>query len=89
MFIATCAAGCVKLRRSGMNGAGDHDQADPDPMPLLRSLARRSGAIAAINMALLMELSRLRRPQMRVRGRVAGRTPCAPLCPSNGSARTE
>jgi len=31
MFIATCAVGGVKLRRSGMNGAGDQDQADPDP----------------------------------------------------------
>jgi len=30
MFIAMCSVGCVKLRRSGMNGAGDHDQADPD-----------------------------------------------------------
>jgi len=30
MFIAPCAVGCVKLLRSGMNGAGDHDQADPD-----------------------------------------------------------
>ena len=31
MFIAMCAVGCVKLRRSGMNRAGDHDPADPDP----------------------------------------------------------
>ena len=31
MFIATCAVGCVKLRRSGMNGTGDHDQADLSP----------------------------------------------------------
>jgi hypothetical protein len=31
MFIATCAVGYVKLRRSGMNGAGDYNQADPDP----------------------------------------------------------
>ena len=30
MFIATCAVGCVKLRRSGMNGTGDHDKPDPD-----------------------------------------------------------
>jgi len=30
MFIAACPVGCVKLRRSGMNGAGDHDQAGPD-----------------------------------------------------------
>jgi len=37
-------------------------------MPLLRSLTRRSGAIAAINMALLTELVRLLRPQMPVRG---------------------
>jgi len=30
MFIAACPVGCVKLRRSGMNGAGDHDRAGPD-----------------------------------------------------------
>ena len=44
IFIATCAGGCVKLRRSGMIGAGDHDhekgQAStlrvPSPIPRLR-----------------------------------------------------
>ena len=30
MFIAAYIRGCLKLRRSGMDGAGDHDQADPD-----------------------------------------------------------
>ena len=35
-------------------------------MPLLQSLTRRSGTVASINMAPLMELVRLWRPQMRV-----------------------
>lgn len=49
LFVATRADGSAKLRRSGMWGRTLF-------MPLLRSLARRVGAVPATDMALLTEL---------------------------------
>jgi hypothetical protein len=49
MSIATHATRSTKLRGSGMNSVRSH-------MSLLRSLARRLGAVLTINMALLAEL---------------------------------
>ena len=58
MFIATATVGCIKLRRSGMPGAGDVGDSDLDPAAPTE-LGWRSEAVAAIDIALLTELSRL------------------------------